>query len=64
MVEQEWLAVGHKFKDRTWNKNTEDEHSPIFVQVRQLQRAAETISIRLTVGLTACCCSSLTRSTS
>ena len=33
LIEQEWLAVGHKFKDRTWNAQTEDEHSPIFVQV-------------------------------
>jgi hypothetical protein len=42
LVEQEWMAVGHKFRDRTWCASTAAEQAPIFVQfldgVHQLMR--------------------------
>ncbi|KAJ7389800.1 Myotubularin- protein 2 [Desmophyllum pertusum] len=32
LIQKEWLSFGHKFYDRTLLSQTQDEHSPVFLQ--------------------------------
>ena len=47
LIQKEWLSFGHRFYDRTLLSQTQDEHSPVFLQwldcVWQVQRHSPSV---------------------